>query len=310
MIPIEFYKIVKDFLHDLKTTFPELVLVECLDSIYKGETEQVQQQYQVVFDHLLKALPSHFFDILYEKEPMFEQECMLLPSMDFKLLWTKNVTDTTRKTIWKYLQLLLMTVVGNLKEDSFGDAAKVFESMKGDELKDKLQETLKNIGTFFESSKPEFTAESMNDHLKGMLDGKIGKLAKEIADETIGEINGSPEELMKDMMKDPKKLFGLVHSVGDKIDKKIKNGDMKESELIQEATDLLKKMKDIPGMGNMEELMKSMMGGKPDMKAMQNHLNQNMKSAKTKERMQKKLNKRKAAKAANVVQAVESLLKK
>jgi hypothetical protein len=71
-------------------------------------------------------------------------------------------------------------------------------------------------------------------------------------------------------------------------------------------------MRNMGGMGNMEEMMKTMMGGKPDMKAMKNHLNQNMKMAKTKERMQNKLNKRKASKAANVanvVEAVESLLK-
>ena len=32
-------------------------------------------------------------------------------------------------------------------------------------------------------------AEEMHDHISGMLDGKLGQLAKEIAEETVGDLN-------------------------------------------------------------------------------------------------------------------------
>ena len=42
-------------------------------------------------------------------------------------------------------------------------------------------------------------------------------------------------------------MMDLVKNVGSKLDNKIKSGDIKESELMQEATELMSKMKDMPG---------------------------------------------------------------
>ena len=59
--------------------------------------------------------------------------------------------------------------------------------------------------------------------------------------------------------------MNLVKNVGTKLDSKIKSGDIKESELMQEASELMNKMKDMPGMGNMEDMLNKMasnFGGK------------------------------------------------
>ena len=56
-------------------------------------------------------------------------------------------------------------------------------------------------------------------------------------------------------MKDPTKLMSLVKNVGEKLDTKIKNGDINENELMSEATDLLGKMNDIPGFGSIKDMM-------------------------------------------------------
>ena len=52
--------------------------------------------------------------------------------------------------------------------------------------------------------------------------------------------------------------MGLVQNVGKKLDTKLKSGELKESELIEEAQELMKKMKDMPGLGNFQEMMSKM----------------------------------------------------
>ena len=105
------------------------------------------------------------------------------------------------------------------------------------------------------------------------------------------------------MFKNPGKLMSLVKNVGSKLDEKFKSGEIKESELMQEASDLLSKMKGMPGMNNLADMlnkmgMGGMMGGmggggggksKVNIGAMQSHLQRNMKVSQMKERMQQKL---------------------
>ena len=155
-------------------------------------------------------------------------------------------------------------------------------------------------------------AEQMHDHIAGMLDGKLGQLAREIAEEAAANLNMEFEDAtdMKDifqqLVKNPTKLMGLVKSVGDKLDSKIKSGDLKESELISEATEMMNKMKNMPGMGNIQSMLNKMGmgipgGGKVNTAAMEANLNQKMKMAKTKERIRAKAE---AAQKARAEQAI------
>jgi hypothetical protein len=142
-------------------------------------------------------------------------------------------------------------------------------------------------------------AEDIHEHITGMLDGKLGKLAKEIAEETAESLNidmdnnSNMKDIFSNLIKNPSKLMGLVKTVGDKLDTKIKSGDLKESELISEATDLMNKMKNMPGMENIQSMLNKMgmgnLGGKVNTNAMESQLNKNMKAALNKERMRAKV---------------------
>jgi hypothetical protein len=70
-----------------------------------------------------------------------------------------------------------------------------------------------------------------------------------------------------------------------KITNKIKSGQLKESELIEEATEMLQHMKNMPGMKQFESMFGQF--GNPN-------LNQHLKKAKTKDRLRAKLAKREA----------------
>jgi len=279
----KFSQIIIDFKRDLVITYPELlnVLEECsLDEYYK---------------HCSELYPKLFFEILYENETLFKDAsaCFLLPKVDFTILMTDaNVTEKTKKTIWKYLQLIMFSVLESLNtNEPFGDTSKIFEAVNEDDLHKKIAETMEGMKDFFDvSGMPDVSEnfmdpEGLKTHLDGLMNGKIGNLAKEIAEEAANSI-GNQEEFMQTLMKNPTKILSLVKDIGGKLEEKIKKGDVNQSELLAEATEIMDKMKDIPGLKQM--MSKMGINGNIDFKAMANKMEQTMKMAKTKERMNKK----------------------
>ena len=337
VVPDEFRKVIKDFVGDLKITFPEYEpliakwwkdkssfdYIENEEERTKAINDAEILSTQVVFSFCQKKMPPRFFDILYKNEDMFKEDyegdTEFLPHIHFKSLWQFDISQTTKDTIWKYLQLITFSIVGSLNNsEAFGDSAKLFEAINQDEFKNKLEETLSQMQGIFdmsgnlgqesgENSGPNFNmgdmpnAEDINNHIAGMLDGKLGKLAKEIAEETAENLNMDMEnatnmqDVFQKLIKNPTKLMGLVKTVGDKLDTRIKSGEIKESELIAEATEMMNKMKNMPGMGNLQSMLNKMgmgnlggLGGKVNTAAMGSELNKKMKTAQMKERMRAK----------------------
>lgn len=276
----KFSKIVIDFTKDILNTFPEFAddLDEHLTNIITYTDDKDLTSTNYLFQYCKSVYPEKFFDILYQNSELFDKEepLYLLPGIDFNYIWRSDISDKTRETIWKYLQLLLFTLVNDINDEkSFGDTAKLFEAINNDEFKTKLEDTIKDMHNIFNSSDASGNegmnipnADEMHEHITGMLDGKLGRLAREIAEETAGELeldlseDSNINDVYEKLFKNPGKLMGLVKNVGSKLDTKLKSGDIKESELMEEATELMKKMKDMPGMGNMQEMLGKMgLGG-------------------------------------------------
>lgn len=334
----EFSKVVIDFVKDIKVSFPEVTPL--IDRWFKGDSEfdyisEVEERNKAIADHhkttveflftfCQRKFPPRFFDILYQNPEMFEDGSVLdtefLPHIHFKTLWKLDITPKTRETIWKYLQLILFSIIGSVESrEAFGDSAKLFDNINEDDFKEKLQEALNKMQDLFEnneteeannepsstssSSKPNIpNADDIHSHLNNMLDGKIGKLAKEIAEETAAELNLDGENIsdMQDvfgqLMKNPTKLMSLVKNVGTKLDSRIKSGELKESELIAEATDIMNNMKNMPGMDNIQSMLSKMgmsglggKGAKMNMGAMEAQMERQMKAAQMRERMKSKV---------------------
>ena len=276
----KFSKIIIDFTKDILNTFPEFAddLDEHLTNIITYTDDEELSSTNYLFQYCKSVYPEKFFDILYQNKELFEKNepLYLLPGIDFNYIWASDISDKTRETIWKYLQLLLFTLVSDINDEkSFGDTAKLFEAINNDEFKTKLEDTIKDMHNIFNSSDASGNegmnipnADEMHEHITGMLDGKLGRLAREIAEETAGELDldlsedSNINDVYEKLFKNPSKLMGLVKNVGSKLDTKLKSGDIKESELMAEATELMKKMKDMPGMGNMQEMLGKMgLGG-------------------------------------------------
>ena len=393
-ISVEFKTVMLDFLRDIDCSFPEYR--ETL-SRYLGYSHEMKPMpddlYIELYSYCKMIYPARFFDILYKNEEVFKGSAgagteagsagtgteagsagtcgaMFLPNVDFGEIWqTGDITENTKDIIWKYLQLILFSIVNNLSDmGSFGDTAKLFEAIDEGELKSKLEEVIGSISSFFDASgnegggnsggdinfedtfkkasefmnsfmpeegaagsagsessssshhqshhqsqqqstPPIPDASSIHEHLSSILNGKIGKLAKEIAEETAADLDLNMENetsmkgVFQQLLKNPTKLSGIIKSVGNKLDTKLKSGELKESEIMQEASELMNKMKSMPGMNNIASMLSKMGmnmpggmgggggggGGKVNFGAMQAQLQKNMKQAQMRERLMKKV---------------------
>ena len=310
-MPDGFLKITKDFLKDILTTFPEYK--EKLDDILKNLLLPTADPKLVkdLFDYCCKIYPERFFDILYQNADIFkssEINTHFLPNINFKEIWSEDISDKTRNIIWKYLQLILFSIVGFQTEGkNFGDTAKFFEAIDENEFKNKLEETISQMTELFEKKDASGVdvlpdPEKLHSHISGLLDGQLGCLAKEIAEETAKEIDldlndvSSVGEVFQKLFKNPGKLMKIVKKVGDKLDAKLKSGEIKESELLKEASELMNKMGKTPG--NMNNLLGQFgIGKKINKNAFQAHMQQNIKKAKLRERMKEKLERKQIKKS-------------
>jgi len=335
-VPEEFSKVIKDFINDINVTFPEYGVfitrwwkpssffehIKNEDERNKAINQSETNSLEFIFNFCKKKFPPRFFDILYKNEDLFKDDSEIdtefLPYVHFKNLWQCDITEKTRNTIWNYLQLILFSIIGTLKDRSeFGETSIIFDTINETEFKDKLEDTFNQMHSFFEnnvSSENQLSAginipkvTQIHEHITDILDSKLGSLAKEIAEETANEMNLDLDNItdmkgiFENLFKNPNKLMGLAKNIGDKLDTKLKSGDLKESELLSEASEMLSQMKNIPGMENFQSMISQLglsgLGGlngvgggsKVNLNNIENALSSTMKTAKTKERMNKKI---------------------
>lgn len=292
--------IIIDFTNDLTKVFPEYAF------LWEKWLTADDAEYEKLNQHFMAVFPERFFDIMNSNMDIFSAESdanvMFLPDVDFKLLFNcAGVSEGTKTSMWKYLQLLLFTVLGSVKDTTnFGETIDMFESMNENDLQDKMKETMAGLEDFFkgmgsqeqdnESSDPTSSEHSslpsehsgslpkgfklpkpeiIQEHMKILMEGKLGKLAKELTEEFTGDLKDvfdendetkdkSIKEIMAQLMKDPKKLMGIMKKITDKLQNKMQSGDISQDELMKEVATLVEKFKE---MGGGEDFIKNFTNG-------------------------------------------------
>ena len=362
IIPSNFRSVITDFTNDLSITFPEF---SYLWSKWTN-TDIPESDIKELFDYCIKVYPERFFDILYQNQDIYndgsEVNTFFLPNVDFKLLFAcEGISENTQKSIWKYLQLILFTIIGGIKDkSSFGDSVNLFDGINEGDLQEKLKETMTGLTDFFSSmgmdtesagekteengdenennmkfqegfknmfenmpNAEEFkksfpfdkmggmpNMENIQDHLKTLFEGKIGTLAKEMAEEISGEFSDllgedtndihSTKDVIQKLMKNPKKIMDLMKTVSSKLDNKMKSGEISREEIMKEAGDLIGKMKDMGGQDQFTEMFKNLAknrGMGQNMKLDTNALDRMTKQQSMRERMRSKLEMKKQKQA-------------
>tara|TARA_Y100000741_G_scaffold103564_2_gene77279 strand:+ start:1638 stop:2924 length:1287 start_codon:yes stop_codon:yes gene_type:complete len=352
---IEFSKIIKELLKDLINTFPDKTeniisnnsdLLKILEYDFNKTDDNLEYEKEflssatIIFNFCKNIFPLKFFDILYQNEDIFlgNNELFLLPDINFVDLYFDTTSNQTKETLWKYLQLILFSVVTNIQDkESFGNNEQLFQAINSDEFKNKLEDTVKSMEDLFsQNTQSDLSAnnpfenlfgsmnidpsninnlpntDTIHDHINKLINGKLGNLAKELAEETTKDLDIDVEnmsnvnDLFKNLFKNPSKLTGIVNKISGKLDEKMKDGSLKESEILEEASEIFKNMQDMPGMGSFKDIFKSMnldqfmpKGGKFNNNAFQTMMDQNIKMSKTKERMRKKAEENKNNQSTN-----------
>jgi hypothetical protein len=168
-MPEKFPSIMNDFLRDLSITFPEFSHLWACWVVPDANMNEL-------YKYCLSAYPERFFDILYQNDEIFLSTSTInthfLPNINFKMLFSiPDISENTKKTMWKYLQLIMITIMGSIKSSaSFGDAASIFEGINEEELQKKLSETINGLSDFFKTM-PNTHSEDPEEFAKQFAEG-------------------------------------------------------------------------------------------------------------------------------------------
>ena len=272
----------------MKTTFPELnrTLEERYDNMDMEDITYIEwfKEKSAPFAEYLTKKDKLVFNSKLHKDGFF-----LFPDVDFVRLWKCKISINTKNAIWKYLHLLLLLVSHyQLNTSDFETTFKEWDTLLDnsnvppeelDKMKnyaENIMKLMKNLSCPDEEDDDEqnedetvdtpddTTAEAIKNDpfLQKLQDSKIAKFAEELTKELdlpnelglsgkSSNLNSSINDVFSTFGKDPSKLMGLVNSVGSKIQTKLNTGDIQQTELVEEAHNLMSAMKDSPSFKKM-----------------------------------------------------------
>tara|TARA_B100000575_G_scaffold293962_1_gene307264 strand:- start:6133 stop:7260 length:1128 start_codon:yes stop_codon:yes gene_type:complete len=227
-------------------------------------------------------------DISTKNEIIFSKEITVLNNVDFNSIWNdESLTDDQRENIWKYLHTLYIFAYEHIKNVDFKTVLKEIKNIGNSGNMDNETKTFINIieslTDKYKNMNTDDLDESMdndnNDDNKQnssgiptpeMFGGVIGNLAKEIADEIDpNSINlEDPSKLLKSLLSgnfdednDESGLVHLVKNITNKIQDKISTGNLDESQLFNEAQNVMKSFQKNTkgGVGDPMNMFSSMM---------------------------------------------------
>jgi hypothetical protein len=262
-VETQLFGIFNDFIRDLSKTFPEIK--SCLYRNYEDCLTDVD-------DKKLCDLPklNRFLELIGDYEKMitdknlefFDLEVEFLEEISFKLLWTKNISNKTRESIWKYLQTFQLININLRSSQQLKDALSQIGTDTEMEVDRSTAKDLKKMKKLSDSVKEEVKGESeLDDMLGGLMDGGIGDIAKEVAksmdiENMFGNIdeNSNPMEIMAQMM-NPEKMGSIFNNINSVMEQKMESGELTKDSLKSEAEGMMGKMGDNPMFKNMMQGM-------------------------------------------------------
>jgi hypothetical protein len=280
-VPTNFRSTIKDFSTDLTNTFPEYSYIWEKWSV----NDVPEEELNVLFQFCLKIYPERFFDILYENDAIFktddETNVNFLPNINFRLLYNcEGITEKTKKSIWKYLQLVLFTIVGSVKDKTnFGDTINMFDSIDEIDLQQKLSDTMNSMTDFFNKMQENYSDNNETPNINEAFENIFKNIpkqdeAEDVEDDDEKEKKGSPFSKMgglpniKNIQEHLKTLFegkigNLAKEMAEELADELKNDFIGESDNVKSTEDAFKHL--IKNPEKIKELMKKV-GSKLDSK--------------------------------------------
>ncbi len=229
-------------------------------------------------------------DISTKNEIIFSKHSTILINVDFNKIWNdESLQDNEKDNIWKIIQSLWIFAFQYIKDQDLKSILKTFKNLG--ENRDSLDEESKAFLNIIDSLTDKFakadisgndTDEFKEDgnessgfgfdfNIPELLDGEIGKIAKEIAEEIDpNDLDlSNKEELVKNLMSgnfdeenDKSGVVKLVKNISEKIHNKIESGQIDKDKIMKEAEKIMKQFggKNKNPMSMFSNIMKSQMG--------------------------------------------------
>lgn len=198
-------------------------------------------------------------DISSKNEIIFSKGTVILPNIDFYTIWNdEKLSDEQKDNIWKYLHTLYIFAYEHIKNVDFKTLLKELKNANLCEDADEQTRTFMNIVDSLTNKynekkdeiKEEEDSEASNNSIPtpDLFGGVIGNLAKEIADELDpSKINlDDPSKLLQSLLSgnfdeenDDSGVVNLIKNITDKIQVKLSDGQLDETQLFSEAQNVM-----------------------------------------------------------------------
>ena len=288
-------KVFLEFCDDLENVIPDKL--EYINNARNRIKDKPSTKYylEYFFRHCLpyaSAITSCYVDSL--------KDMKIMHGITFGDIYGSGMQLASRHALWRYLHTFYLLV------QSFPKVNKIAEKYADNEHIESIKsalashdENLRNImnssGKFAEeilkeqaSQNPDGKIPDMSSFLNGMdekkfeesfLNSSIGDLAKEISQDLNADdlkCMENPDDLMKNLMGGGASgaggLGNIIQKVSDKLQTKMKNGELNEDALMKEATAMMGMLSPamagaaggkggMGGMGDLFSMMGGMMGG-------------------------------------------------
>jgi hypothetical protein len=237
-----------------------------------------------------------------------------------------SLSENTKKAVWEHLRVLSICC---FMEAGFGSGEK---PVWMDDAMNEMKEKLKDIdfegvfGKFMNFFKTDSTNESANPDVSGadpsgffkgipkipekFLKGHMAKLAEELVRDIKPEDLGMSPELVEECEKSPSRAFDIllsvftnnpgiiqqtVQKIGKRLQQKIMSGQIRPQEIAREAEELMKEFSGNSSFVDMMDGLKSAFGFEDMDIAKQAGREGSARLAMARDRLRKKLEKKKAA---------------
>ena len=274
---IHFNNYLVEFIQKIQSTLPESSPVRrTFAKYYKYYRKFVKEDRRLEFigefvEHLSKYSKEFTTndEMLFsdEKEYYPGQPVYLLKGIDFKLLWhEESLTDTTKASIWKYLQTLYIVATHILKETHRMERLlrrqkEIIENLvKSLQLEQQIKTDAEEMDKMDEEERKKLLSQGFDlKHIFGE-DNSITALASELVKELKLEESGSlgPMELIGMITgQNGAKMNDLISRVTARLQDKIKKGDLDEKQLLDDAKNMSERLKgkfgNIPGVDELSK---------------------------------------------------------
>jgi len=249
MVEVEgqLFTIFGNFIRDLSKTYPEIK--SCLyrnyeDCLLEGDKSLSDMP---KLEKFLGLIGDHEKLITDKNLEFFDLEVEFLEDISFKILWTKNISNKTRESIWKYLQTFQIININLRSSQQLKDALSQIGTDTEVEVNRKTAKDLKKLKKLSSSVKEEVKVEEseLDQMLGPLMDSGIGDIAKEVAktmdiEKMFGSINenSNPMELMAQMM-NPEKMGSIFQNINSVMEQKMDSGELTKDSLKSEAEGMM-----------------------------------------------------------------------